>query len=64
MQAHTINAPCVTCHVAPTGTPETPIIAANMEGTRLWGAVDSVVDVDRGAMVRLAQYVVAQHAVL
>lgn len=35
----------------------TPIVESNLEGTRLWGMVESVVSVDRLAMLDLAKSV-------
>ncbi len=35
--------------------PKTAIMKANLEGTKLWGVVDSIIAVDRVAMLQIAR---------
>jgi hypothetical protein len=40
----------------------TSTVQASLLDTQLWGWVDSVVDLDRGAMLALSRFVCAMHA--
>lgn len=41
----------------------TPVVESSLAGTQLWGEVDSVVDVDREAMLQLVRFVCDRHVV-
>lgn len=41
------------------GLPITPVMEENLKGSKFWGEVQSVVDIDRTIMLRLIQYVIA-----
>jgi len=41
--------------IADPNRPMTPTITANLQGTQLWGVVDSVISVDRSTMLKLAR---------
>ena len=48
-------------HISPQ-LEQTPTVAANLEGTKLWGVVDSIISVDRDAMLKLARSLAKHHS--
>lgn len=51
--------PCLLC--LPAVLPATPTADAALLDTVLWGTVDSLVELDRGAMLAMANHVTAMH---
>ena len=45
-----------------TGQPESEVVTANLDGTELWGEVESVVHIELSVMLQLAKYAAANAA--